>query len=178
MKWHLKKFNQLTIDQLYQIIQLRIDIFVVEQQTMYSDLDDKDRHPESLHLFATKSAKQDQKKPAEHSEQPLYQGPADTPDEICAYLRILPPALFDHGMSAIGRVLVSNSGRGQGLGHRLLKDGVIACGQHWPNASIKISAQSHLQPFYNMHGFTTVGEGYLEDGLPHVAMIRPKELGY
>jgi ElaA protein len=157
MQWHLIPFNLLTTDQLYQIIQLRIDIFVVEQQTMYSDLDDKDRHPECIHLFA------------------YQQGSEADSKKICAYLRILPPSLFDHGMPALGRVVISAESRGRGLGHNLVAQGIYACERYWPGSSIKISAQSHLQPFYQSHGFVTVGEGYLEDGLPHVAMIHSKK---
>jgi ElaA protein len=157
MRWNLLPFSQLNTDQLYQIIQLRIDIFIVEQQTMYSDLDDKDRHPDCLHLFAYQS------------ENP------DKTNKICAYLRVLPPSLFEHGMSALGRVIVDGEIRGQGLGHRLIENGINACIKNWPDSDIKISAQSHLQSFYQTHGFFTVGEGYLEDGIPHVAMIRPTQ---
>lgn len=152
--WQLKKFNELSSFELYQLIKLRIDVFIVEQQCHYSDLDNLDHHPETLHLFGYASN--------EPEENP-------TP---CAYLRILPKETRYPNNISIGRVLVTKQAREKGLGHQLIDTALQYAKQYFPKQSIKISAQSHLQGFYEQHGFMVTGEPYFEDNIPHIAMLK------
>ena len=146
--WQVKTFKQLTTDELYDALKLRIDVFVVEQTCFYPDLDDRDRHPETVHLFC-------------------YQNQAMT-----AYLRILPKGQTYDDYVSIGRVIIAPQARGTGLGHILMTQALDTCEQHFPNQTIKMSAQEHLEKFYNHHGFTRVSDMYLEDDIPHIAMIK------
>lgn len=146
--WNTKTFLQLNTDELYDLLKLRIDIFVVEQTCFYPDLDDHDRHPQTLHLFC-------------------YQDGIMT-----AYLRILPKGLTYTDNISIGRVVVAQSARGTGLGHRLIEIALTECVTFFPNHVIKISAQEHLEKFYNQHNFQRVSEMYLEDGIPHISMLQ------
>lgn len=148
INWQLKHFNELSTDELYDLIRLRIDVFVVEQTCYYSDLDNLDRLPETLHLFH-------------------YQN-----GEIASYLRILPKGATYNDYISIGRVIIAQCARSQGIGHKLIVESLNACEKYFPGQHIKISAQEHLQGFYQKHGFETVSEGYLEDGIPHIGMIR------
>lgn len=148
MKWIDKTFEQLTTRELYALLQLRSEVFVVEQRCDYQDLDDKDHHPAARHLLG-------------------YQDQA-----LVAYLRLLPPGLSYSGMSSIGRVVTSPAIRNQGWGAPLMSEGVALCLQHWPQYNIKISAQSHLQHYYRRFGFLATGDEYLEDDIPHIAMVR------
>jgi ElaA protein len=150
--WQTKIFSALTLDQLYDVLKLRVDIFVVEQRCYYSDLDGAkgllDRHPQTLHLLG-------------------YQE-----NQLVAYLRILPTGQSDSNHISIGRVVTAIQARGAGLGHELMKEGLAQCQQFFPNKNIKISAQQHLKAYYQQHGFIQVSEMYLEDDIPHIAMIR------
>lgn len=146
--WQIKSFNQLSTNELYDILKLRIDVFVVEQTCYYPDLDDLDRHPETLHIFA-------------------YQQ-----QHIIGYLRILPKGTSYPEYPSIGRVMIAPAGRGKGVGHELIQTGIDACLQKFTNQSIKISAQQHLAKLYQTHGFEQVSEMYLEDGIPHISMLR------
>ncbi|TQV72966.1 GNAT family N-acetyltransferase [Aliikangiella marina] len=148
MNWHLKKFNELSGHQVYKIMQLRVDIFVVEQNCPYSDLDGKDEHPEVLHLFATEN------------------------EAIVCYLRILPPNLAYPNKPALGRIVSSAQYRGTGAGHQLMQQATQILDEKWPNLTSHMSAQAHLQGFYGKHGYTAVGEEYLEDDIPHIGMER------
>lgn len=150
--WQTKKFTELSLDQLYDVLKLRVDIFVVEQTCYYPDLDsDKDlldRHSQTLHLLG-------------------YQE-----ERIVAYLRILPKGQSYPEHISIGRVVTATQARGGGLGHQLMTEAITRCQQYFPNENIKISAQQHLKAYYQRHGFTQVSEMYLEDNIPHIAMIR------
>lgn len=148
LSWQVKTFAQLTTNELYDALKLRIDIFVVEQTCYYPDIDNKDRHPKTLHLFCYKN------------------------NEMAAYLRILPKGQSYENYPSIGRVVISPNARGTGLGHELMVQALIACEQKFPLQAIKISAQEHLEKYYNKHGFVRVSEMYLEDDIPHIAMIR------
>jgi ElaA protein len=148
-KWQNKTFNSLTTHELYDILKLRVDIFVVEQTCYYPELDDHDRHSETRHLFC-------------------YQN-----GNIQAYLRVLPKGLTYDDHISIGRVAIAKSARGTGLGHQLMQQGLSICQQCFPNQAIKISAQQHLEKFYQQHGFTTASAMYLEDDIPHIAMLGP-----
>lgn len=144
MKPVLKAFTELSQQELYRILAIRNEVFVVEQACAYQDLDDKDQ--QSKHLFYT-------------TEQ----------SEIVAYARLLPPGLsFD--VVSIGRILVAHSHRKHNLGRKLVSDAIAACGTLWPGYGIRIAAQSYLLNFYASFGFEKVGDEYLEDGIPHVDM--------
>lgn len=149
MLWHLKSFEQLSNLELYKILQLRVDIFVVEQDCAYSELDNKDFVTDALHLFAKDS------------------------DEICCYLRILPPGTSYPSQPSLGRVVTNQQYRGKGIGHSMLIRANQTLDELWPELSCHISAQSHLEGYYGQHGYVAVGEGYLEDGIPHIGMERP-----
>lgn len=141
-------FNELTPKLVYRILKLRSEVFVVEQTCIYQDMDDLDLLPETRHvLFQEEQA-------------------------ISAYARILAPGASYSGFSSIGRIITSPQARGSGLGHILVEEAVNQCVALWPEYAIKISAQSHLTQFYKKHGFVEEGNEYLEDGIPHMQMIR------
>ncbi len=148
IQWQAKLFNQLTTDQLYDLLKLRVDVFVVEQTCYYPDLDDIDRDSETVHLL----------------------GYAD--EKLVAYLRLLAPGISYPGLVSIGRVATLQDYRGKGIGHPLMQKALELCEQHWPATNIKISAQEHLEKYYNQHQFNRVSDMYLEDNIPHIAMLR------
>jgi ElaA protein len=154
MHWRIKCFKQLTTDELYQLLKLRSDIFVVEQECAYSDLDGLDRHVECHHLMGYGEFMHGAAEPA-----------------LIAYARLFAPSVAYAGYSSIGRVLVNPQYRVKGLGHELMQCAIKNVFERWPNSSIKIGAQAHLDKFYGRHGFEIVGERYLEDGIPHVPMV-------
>lgn len=147
--WQIKRFSQLTTLQLYQMLKLRVDVFVVEQQCAYAELDDKDHHQGVYHLLG-------------------YQG-----DVLVACARLLPQGLSYPSVS-IGRVAISERHRGEGLGHQLLQEALKACDAVWPNESIEIGAQHHLSAFYQRHDFKPSSTMYLEDGIEHIDMTLEK----
>ncbi len=152
--WQTKTFTELSLNQLYDVLKLRVDIFVVEQTCFYPDLDGEkgqlDRHPQTLHLLG-------------------YQD-----DQLVAYLRILPKGQSYPNNISIGRVVIAVNARGGGLGHELMTEALSLCQKYFPCEDIKISAQQHLKSYYQKHGFTQVSEMYLEDDIPHIAMLREK----
>ncbi|SFB76322.1 ElaA protein [Zunongwangia mangrovi] len=145
MNISIKKFNELSLSELYQILQLRSEVFVVEQDCVYQDIDGKD--DKALHIIG------------------------EVNGEIVAYTRC-----FDKGFyfeeSAIGRVVVKDNQRKYGYGHQIMKASIEAIKDHFGTENIKLSAQQYLIKFYESHGFTSIGEGYLEDGIPHIAMVK------
>ena len=143
MNFKIKSFSELTTTELYQILQLRSEVFVVEQDCVYQDLDFKDQ--KSLHVFSLKN------------------------DKIITYTRIFKPGdYFDN--ASIGRVVVAESERKFGFGHDLMKASIKAIKNHFKVDKITISAQKYLKKFYESHHFIQVGEEYLEDGIPHIRM--------
>lgn len=148
MQWLVKSFEQLTTTELYDCLKLRSDVFVVEQDCVYPDLDDLDKHPDVKHVF-------------------IYQDKA-----LAAYSRLLPPKLVYPDACAIGRVVVSSSARQQKLGRALMRASLEATQQAWPTWDCQISAQEYLLDFYFSLGFEQVSEMYLEDGIPHISMRR------
>ena len=150
--WQVKHFDELSLDQLYDFLKLRIDVFVVEQTCYYPDLDgDKnqlDRDKETLHVLG-------------------YQN-----DTLVAYLRILAQGQSYDNYISIGRVAIAEQARGTGLGHELMTQALKLCQQNFPKQNIKISAQEHLANYYQKHGFKQVSQMYLEDDIPHVAMLK------
>jgi len=144
IKFETKIFNDLTTTELYDILRLRSEIFVVEQNCVYNDLDGFDK--EAVHLFHKKEAK------------------------IVAYARILKPGTRFADFS-IGRVVVKESERGTGLGIELMEAAKNYIINELEATKIKISAQSYLQRFYENLGFEVITEMYLEDGIPHFGML-------
>ena len=140
-------FYELTLDQLYIIMQLRQDVFVVEQNCPYLDADDKDQM--SYHILGE-----------------------DVEGKLQAYTRLVPPGISYNGYASIGRVITSAAVRGKKQGVPLMEYSIQKCNEIWPNTSIKISAQTYITHFYQSLGFNPVGEEYLEDDIPHIAMIR------
>ena len=145
MNFITKSFEELNTTELYQILQLRSEVFVVEQDCVYQDLDFKDQ--KSLHVFGFKN------------------------DKIIAYTRIFKPGDYFKNAS-IGRVVVAASERKYGFGHDLMKASIKAIKDHFKVDEITISAQKYLKKFYESHNFKQVGEEYLEDGIPHIAMLK------
>jgi len=145
ISWHLKKFEELSIWELYPILRLRSQVFVVEQDCVYQDLDNKDY--KALHLFGKEE------------------------DKILAYTRLFKPGYY-FDKASIGRVVVDENYRKLKLGHELIRKSIQAIENHFDTVEIKISAQRYLKKFYETHGFMQIGEGYLEDGIPHIAMVK------
>jgi ElaA protein len=145
--WRWNRFERLAGDDVYDLLALRSEIFVMEQRCVYLDADGLDRH--AWHLLGR-----------------------DADRRLLAYARVVDPGRkFD--VPAIGRVVVHGSRRGTGLGHALVAEALRRCAEAWPGAANRIGAQSHLQDFYRRHGYVTVGEPYLDVGIPHVEMERP-----
>jgi ElaA protein len=140
-----KSFSELSTKELYDILQLRAEVFVVEQNCVYQDIDGKDE--KALHVIGFKN------------------------DKIVAYCRIFKPGDYFEKAS-IGRVVVAKNERKFGYGHVIFEQSVEAVKKYFNETSIKISAQLYLKKFYESHGFVQVGEGYLEDDIPHIAMIK------
>ncbi|PMG80027.1 GNAT family N-acetyltransferase [Shewanella sp. 10N.286.51.B7] len=147
MQWKLVHFNQLSLDELYEALKLRVDVFVVEQNCPYPELDNKDRLAETLHLLGINQ-----------------QG------ELIAYTRIL-AAGVSYPQASIGRVIIAEQGRGKGIAHALMQRSIDVVKTQWPQTSIQIGAQQHLSDFYQQQGFTVNSEMYLEDGIPHIDML-------
>ena len=145
MNFTTKTFSELTTKELYKILQLRSEVFVVEQDCVYQDLDFKDQ--KALHVFCKKK------------------------DTIIAYTRVFKSGdYFDK--ASIGRVVISNINRRSGLGHDIMKASIETIKTHFNEEEITISAQKYLKKFYESHGFTQTGVEYLEDGIPHIRMDR------
>ncbi len=144
-------FNEFSPKQLYRIMQLRVAVFVVEQTCYYQELDGLDTLPETRHLLIQDGA------------------------EIAGYARILAPGASYSGASSIGRIIVTEGYRGIALGHRVVKEAIEKCIEKWPEYPIKIGAQAHLKSFYGKHNFIQVGEPYVEDGIPHIHMVRAND---
>lgn len=158
MKWHLKTFDSLTTIQLYQLLRLRSEVFVVEQGCAYGDLDGLDHHPQCYHLMGFDDA----------AIAPAAGASVEAP--LVAYARLLPCGLAYADASSIGRVVVNPDHRAAGYGHALMREAIGAIQQLWAGVDIKIGAQSHLESFYVQHGFKVIGAPYDEDGIAHVPM--------
>ncbi|MGE0545804.1 MAG: GNAT family N-acetyltransferase [Kofleriaceae bacterium] len=143
MRWHERRFSELTAAELYAITALRERVFIVEQRCSYLDADGFDLV--ARHVWAE----------------------ADAEPLLHAYLRILPAATKFADVS-IGRVVIAPEVRGLGLGRELMRRGIAACG----NVAIRIGAQAHLETFYSELGFVRVSDVYDDDGIPHIDMLR------
>ncbi|EWH14594.1 N-acetyltransferase GCN5 [Cellulophaga geojensis KL-A] len=141
----VKSFNELTTKDLYAVLQLRSEIFVVEQNCVYQDIDGKDFN--ALHVLGFKN------------------------DKLVAYTRIFKPGDYFKEAS-IGRVVVKKSERQHKYGYSIMEASIAAVKEHLQQTTIKISAQKYLLKFYNNLGFKEDGGEYLEDGIPHMAMYK------
>jgi ElaA protein len=146
LRWSCKPFSELTLTELYTVLQLRSEVFVVEQTCAFQDIDGQDAP--ALHLLG-------------HTEA----------GELAAYAR-----LFDAGQcydqASIGRVVVSPRYRRFGFGRALMREAIDRCEALFSAQPIKIGAQLYLKHFYESFGFRQQGEMYLEDGIPHIYMLR------
>ncbi|WP_282134909.1 GNAT family N-acetyltransferase [Seonamhaeicola maritimus] len=140
-----KTFNELSKQELYDLLQLRSEVFVVEQDCVYQDLDGKDQ--KALHVLGYKN------------------------DDLVAYTRIFKPGDYFNEAS-IGRVVVAKNQRQFKYGYSIMEASINAIKDFFNESKIKISAQCYLKQFYNNIGFKEVGEEYLEDDIPHVGMIK------
>jgi len=140
-----KNFQALTTEELYKILALRAEVFVVEQNCPYQDVDGKDSH--SIHVLGY------------------------IKNKLVAYARVLGQGVSYQEYASIGRIVTSPSIRGKKFGHELVDFSIKVCQKNFPGQPIKISAQAHLEKFYNKHGFKATGEAYLEDDIPHIGMI-------
>lgn len=144
MQWHVKSFEQLSADELYRILEQRVNVFMLEQNCLYPEIDGKD--PRSFHLFA------------------------ETNGQIAAYCRMLPPGVA-YDQASIGRVLVGGDFRGRGLAQELMTRAIAFLTEERGEREIKIQAQHYLEKFYGSLGFRPISDVYPEDGIPHVDML-------
>lgn len=140
-------FSDLTCSQLYQFLKLRTDVFVVEQQCAYPELDGKDTLIDTRHLIMVEEEK----------------------GNIVAYSRCLAPSVSYSG-SSIGRVVIDPNHRSKGLAKNLVRKAIDVCKTTWPESAIEIGAQYYLIAFYESFGFQAIGEPYDEDGISHIDM--------
>ncbi len=148
LKYAERTFSQLSALALFDILKLRVDVFVVEQQCAYPELDEYDRHSETRHLSGRNDV-----------------------GELIAYVRLLPPGLR-YPEANLGRFVVRADSRKQGIAHQLMEKSLQEISSFWPKNSIRISAQEYLQRFYSQYGFIRVSDMYLEDGISHVEMVK------
>lgn len=149
IEWQWSAFAELGVDDLYQVLQQRQDVFILEQSCFYRDFDGLDQGAHHLLGWRTVAGKR----------------------ELAAYLRCLAPGVKYTEMS-LGRVLSSKAARGSGIGRELLEQGIARAERQHPGHRIRIGAQRYLEKFYTSLGFVTFSEPYLEDGIVHVDMLR------
>lgn len=142
-EFKIKRFNELSLPELHQVLQLRSEVFVVEQNCVYQDIDGKDS--KAIHVL----------------------GYAD--DNVAVYCRLFAPGDYFE-QASIGRVVISAGYRDRKWGHELMRTAIQAIADNYGTSRITISAQLYLKKFYGSHGFVQIGEEYLEDGIPHIRM--------
>ena len=143
--WKIKSFEEISTSELYEIIKARVDVFVVEQNCPYPDLDGYDR--KAIHLWAEQD------------------------NTVLAYCRIFDKGI-KYDETSIGRVLTSEKGRGKNLGKQLIQYAVETIENRYKTFEVRISAQDYLLNFYSYFGFEDTGKKYLEDNIPHTEMFR------
>ena len=143
IKWKIKRFNELSLHELYSVLQLRAEVFVVEQNCVYQDIDGKDA--KAIQVIGEMDGK------------------------TVAYARLFRPKDYFEKAS-IGRVIVKPDYRHLKLGHELMRQSIQAVQQLFGETQITISAQLYLKKFYESHGFVQTSETYLEDDIPHIEM--------
>lgn len=145
LKWKIRQFDALSTTELYNLLQLRSEVFIVEQNCVYQDIDGKDE--KALHLIG------------------------EDDGQTVAYARLFRPNdYFDQ--ASIGRVVVKPAYRDKKLGHDLMREAIAAIATAFGESQITISAQLYLKKFYESHGFVQTSEMYLEDDIPHIEMKR------
>jgi len=145
--WQAHRFEALSSTTLYAILKIRQEVFAVEQNSVYLDVDGKDMG--AIHLLGLQD------------------------DTIQAYCRILAPGI-KYTEASIGRVLTSVDNRGNGTGRLLMQKALVYCAQQYSNSGVRISAQLYLQKFYESFGFIVTTAPYNEDGIPHIEMLKHK----
>jgi len=145
LQWKIKRFEALSVEELYDLLQLRSEVFVVEQNCVYQDIDGKDR--KALHLIGEYDSK------------------------VVAYARLFNAGDYFEAAS-IGRVVVGTQYRDKKWGQELMQQAIAAIEVNFKTTKITISAQLYLKKFYESHGFIATGEMYLEDDIPHIEMKR------
>lgn len=145
MKVYVKKFTELTTIELYYILQLRSEVFVVEQKCIFQDLDNKDQI--AYHVLGVKN------------------------EEIISYARVFNSGDY-FSKPSIGRIIVKKEKRNFKYGYQLVEESIRFIDNNFQEKTIIISAQKYLTGFYNSLGFIQQGEGYLEDGIPHIKMVK------
>jgi ElaA protein len=145
IQWQLKKYDELTVPELYEIMRLRQEVFVVEQNCVFIDADGKDKYCHHLSGFLN--------------------------GNLVSYARIVPPGI-SYAEASLGRIVTSPELRGQGYGRLLMDEALQATRQIFGSNSIKIEAQLYLKAFYESYGFIGRGEPYVLDGILHIEMIR------
>lgn len=143
--WQCQPFEELTAAQVYEMLRLRSEVFVVEQRCLFQDIDGTDA--QAWHLGAWQAGR------------------------LMAYARLFGRGI-KAAQPSFGRVITAPAARGQGLGHELARQAVAACERLWPGQGITIFAQSHLQAYYGAHGFEPVGPEFMEDDILHQEMQR------
>ncbi len=145
LHWNLKKFDELSNKELYRILKLRMEVFVLEQECLYPELDDKDFA--CLHLWAEQDG------------------------GILAYTRLVPPGL-SYPQASIGRVIVAKQARGTGLSQQLMITSIESISNEFGVNDIQIGAQFHLKSFYEKLGFEQISDPYPDYGILHIDMIK------
>jgi ElaA protein len=145
INWTVKKFEELSVHELYAILRLRSEIFVVEQNCVFQDMDNKDQF--SYHLMGWEN------------------------NALIAYTRLIPPGKV-YEFASIGRVVTSQAARGSGIGKQLMEKSIEEAEKLFGKLPIKIGAQLYLREFYNSFGFKQSSDIYDEDGIDHIEMIR------
>jgi ElaA protein len=146
VNWRLAHFDELSPREVHDIYRARIEVFVLEQNCPFQDVDGAD--PACWHLMGW------------------------TAVELVAYARLVPAGL-KFAEPSIGRVLTTAAARGTGAGRKLMAESLLHAGKLWPGQAIRIGAQERLEKFYNEFGFTKASDRYIEDGIPHIEMVRP-----
>jgi ElaA protein len=145
IQWKIKRFEALSLQELYSTLELRSEVFVVEQNCVYQDIDNKDQ--KAIHVLGYLNA------------------------DLVAYARLFDAGDYFE-QASIGRVVVSPAHRSKSFGHELMRQAIGEVEQHFKTTEITISAQLYLKAFYESHGFVAQGESYLEDDIPHIKMRR------
>ncbi|TBX71184.1 GNAT family N-acetyltransferase [Flavobacterium silvisoli] len=143
LEWKIKRFETLSVRELYELLQLRSEVFVVEQNCVYQDIDGKDQ--KAIHLIG------------------------EVDGEIVCYARLFKPNDYFE-QASIGRVVVKPNFRDKKLGHVLMREAIIVMKKYFDSTKITISAQLYLKKFYESHGFIQTSDMYLEDDIPHIEM--------
>ena len=150
VRWTSARFDELGPHDVHDVLRLRQDVFIIEQDCIFHEIDGRD--PLALHVLGRRA------------------------DRLVAYARVFAPGILGPEAS-IGRVVTDPAVRGSGLGHELFRESLRVVERIAPGAPIRLSAQHHLERFYGAYGFTGVGDKYVEDGIYHLDMVRRPDAG-